>query len=157
LDNCEHLLDAAAALAGNLARSCERLVILATSREGLGIDGERLGPVPPLGGPRAGAGLAAVTQGGGGRPFGGRAAGGRPGFPGGGRERGGGRRGGAAAGRDRAGGRAGGGANTGDDPGRAGSAAGAQLRRPRGRPPGRGGTAPDAAGGDRLVVRVARR
>src|SRR5206468_330993 len=48
LDNCEHLLDGAAGLAENLARSCERLVILATSREGLGIDGERLVPVPPL-------------------------------------------------------------------------------------------------------------
>jgi predicted ATPase len=34
LDNCEHLLEAAAALAGLLQRSCERLVILATSREG---------------------------------------------------------------------------------------------------------------------------
>ena len=32
LDNCEHLIDGAAALAENLARSCERLVILATSR-----------------------------------------------------------------------------------------------------------------------------
>ena len=36
LDNCEHLLEGAAALAGVLQRSCERLVILATSREGLG-------------------------------------------------------------------------------------------------------------------------
>jgi len=49
LDNCEHLLEGAAALAGVLQRSCERLVILATSREGLGIEGERLVPVPPLG------------------------------------------------------------------------------------------------------------
>ena len=57
LDNCEHLLDGAAALAGALARSCERLVILATSREGLGIEGERLVPVPPLGVPGAGADL----------------------------------------------------------------------------------------------------
>jgi predicted ATPase/class 3 adenylate cyclase len=48
LDNCEHLLAGAAALAGVLQRSCERLAILATSREGLGIDGERLVPVPPL-------------------------------------------------------------------------------------------------------------
>jgi predicted ATPase/class 3 adenylate cyclase len=53
LDNCEHVLAEAAALAGTLARSCERLVILATSREGLGIDGERLVPVPPLGLPAA--------------------------------------------------------------------------------------------------------
>jgi predicted ATPase len=40
----------------------ERLVILATSREGLGIEGERLVPVPPLGVPAADADLAAITQ-----------------------------------------------------------------------------------------------
>jgi predicted ATPase len=62
LDNCEHLLDGAAALAGALHRSCQRLVILATSREGLGIEGERLVPVPPLGVPGADADLAAITQ-----------------------------------------------------------------------------------------------
>jgi predicted ATPase/class 3 adenylate cyclase len=61
LDNCEHLLEGAAALARALARSCEQLVILATSREGLGIEGERLLPVPPLGVPEADAGLAAIT------------------------------------------------------------------------------------------------
>ena len=54
LDNCEHVLAEAAALAGTLARSCERLVILATSREGLGIEGEQLIPVPPLAVPGAG-------------------------------------------------------------------------------------------------------
>jgi predicted ATPase/DNA-binding XRE family transcriptional regulator len=62
LDNCEHLLDGAAGVAENLARSCERLVILATSREGLGIDGERLVPVPPLGVPEIDADLAAITS-----------------------------------------------------------------------------------------------
>src|SRR5215468_8292463 len=62
LDNCEHLIEGAAALAGVLARSCERLVILATSREALGIDGEHLVPVPPLGVPGANADLAAITQ-----------------------------------------------------------------------------------------------
>src|SRR5262249_2196075 len=62
LDNCEHLLDGAAALADTLARSCERLVILATSREGLGIEGERLVPVPPLGVPAADADLAEITS-----------------------------------------------------------------------------------------------
>jgi predicted ATPase/class 3 adenylate cyclase len=62
LDNCEHLLEPAAALAAALERSCERLVILATSREGLGIDGERLVPVPPLGVPEVDADLAAITQ-----------------------------------------------------------------------------------------------
>ena len=43
-------------------RSCERLVILATSREGLGIEGERLVPLPPLGVPGADADLTAITQ-----------------------------------------------------------------------------------------------
>ena len=62
LDNCEHVLAEAAALAGILARSCERLVILATSREGLGIEGEQLMPVPPLAVPGAGAGLDAITD-----------------------------------------------------------------------------------------------
>jgi len=61
LDNCEHLLDGAAALAGALLHSCERLVILATSRESLGIEGERLVPVPPLEVPVADADLAAIT------------------------------------------------------------------------------------------------
>jgi len=61
LDNCEHLLEASAAVTGALQRSCERLVILATSREGLGIEGERLVPVPSLGVPGVDADLAAIT------------------------------------------------------------------------------------------------
>ena len=40
LDNCEHLVDACAALAEHLLRAGPRLRILATSREGLGIAGE---------------------------------------------------------------------------------------------------------------------
>ena len=47
---------------GYLQRSCERLVILATSREGLGIEGERLVPVPPLAVPGTDADLTAITQ-----------------------------------------------------------------------------------------------
>jgi predicted ATPase len=39
LDNCEHLVDAVAALANALLHSCQHLRILATSREPLGIDG----------------------------------------------------------------------------------------------------------------------
>ena len=62
LDNCEHLLAGAAALAVALERSCARLVILATSREGLGIDGERLVPVPPFAAPDAGADLETITD-----------------------------------------------------------------------------------------------
>jgi len=80
LDNCEHLLEAAAALAGALQRSCERLVILATSREGLGIEGERLVPVPPLGVPGVGADVAAIAQAEAVRLFAERAAAVKPGF-----------------------------------------------------------------------------
>jgi len=80
LDNCEHLIEGAAALAGALARVSERLVILATSREALGIEGERLVPVPPLGVPGAGADLAAITQAEAVRLFAERAAAVKPGF-----------------------------------------------------------------------------
>jgi predicted ATPase/DNA-binding SARP family transcriptional activator len=48
LDNCEHLTAAAARLADQLLASCPGLSILATSREALGVDGERSWPVPPL-------------------------------------------------------------------------------------------------------------
>ena len=49
LDNCEHLIDAAAALAEPLLASCRSLQIIATSREALGISGEATYPVPSLG------------------------------------------------------------------------------------------------------------
>ena len=48
LDNCEHLLDACAALAARLLAACPGLRVLATSREPLQIAGERQHPVPPL-------------------------------------------------------------------------------------------------------------
>ena len=48
LDNCEHVLDAAAALTDALARGCPDLTVLATSREPLGTDGEQVLPVQPL-------------------------------------------------------------------------------------------------------------
>ncbi|WAM19020.1 protein kinase domain-containing protein [Rhodococcus sp. JS3073] len=48
LDNCEHLVDAVAALAETLLRACPGLRILATSREPLGIGGEAALRVPPL-------------------------------------------------------------------------------------------------------------
>jgi predicted ATPase len=62
LDNCEHLLSATAGLIGRLERSCPRLVILATSREGLGIDGERILVVPSLAAPGADADVETVAQ-----------------------------------------------------------------------------------------------
>jgi predicted ATPase len=48
LDNCEHLLEATARLVDKVLDSCPRLRILATSREGLGVEGEMRRPVPPL-------------------------------------------------------------------------------------------------------------
>ncbi|PCE33462.1 ATP-binding protein [Burkholderia ubonensis] len=48
LDNCEHVIDAVAHVAGALADAHPDLRILATSREALRIRGEWLRPVPPL-------------------------------------------------------------------------------------------------------------
>lgn len=48
LDNCEHLVDACARLAGEILAACPDLRILATSREALGVRGERAWLVPPL-------------------------------------------------------------------------------------------------------------
>jgi predicted ATPase/DNA-binding CsgD family transcriptional regulator len=48
LDNCEHVLAAAAGLCGELVAACDDLRVLATSREGLRVGGEaryRLGPL----------------------------------------------------------------------------------------------------------------
>lgn len=48
LDNCEHVIDAAADLATRLLADEAGLRILATSREALGVAGEQRWPVPPL-------------------------------------------------------------------------------------------------------------
>ncbi|KES07384.1 regulator [Streptomyces toyocaensis] len=48
LDNCEHVVEAAAHLAETLLKRCPRLTVLATSREPLGVRGELLRPVEPL-------------------------------------------------------------------------------------------------------------
>ena len=48
LDNCEHVIDACAKLADALLRSCPNVVLLATSREPLGIAGEYVHRVPSL-------------------------------------------------------------------------------------------------------------
>jgi predicted ATPase/class 3 adenylate cyclase/DNA-binding CsgD family transcriptional regulator len=48
LDNCEHLLDSVAGLADVLLRRCPRLVIVATTREPLGVPGETGWRVPSL-------------------------------------------------------------------------------------------------------------
>jgi predicted ATPase/DNA-binding SARP family transcriptional activator/DNA-binding CsgD family transcriptional regulator len=48
LDNCEHLVDAAARFAKDLLSACPGLKVLATSREPLRISGETVWPVPTL-------------------------------------------------------------------------------------------------------------
>jgi predicted ATPase/DNA-binding SARP family transcriptional activator len=48
LDNCEHVLDAAADLLDRLLPSCPRVAVLATSREAIGVPGELVRPLPPL-------------------------------------------------------------------------------------------------------------
>jgi predicted ATPase/DNA-binding winged helix-turn-helix (wHTH) protein len=48
LDNCEHVVDAAASLAEMIVRMCPATSILATSREPLRIEGEHIYLVPPL-------------------------------------------------------------------------------------------------------------
>ncbi len=48
LDNCEHVLDAAAAIVSKLLHACPRLRVLATSREPLRVQGEHLVRLAPL-------------------------------------------------------------------------------------------------------------
>ncbi len=55
LDNCEHLADASAALAATVMARCERVTILATSRQSLNVPGEHVWRVPSLPLPPAGA------------------------------------------------------------------------------------------------------
>ncbi|MCA2229989.1 ATP-binding protein [Nonomuraea aurantiaca] len=53
LDNCEHLVEACAALADTLLTVAPQVQVLATSRESLGVPGETLFIVPPLSFPAA--------------------------------------------------------------------------------------------------------
>jgi predicted ATPase len=48
LDNCEQLIDAAAGLAEDIITQCPQAAVLATSREALMVEGERIWPVPSL-------------------------------------------------------------------------------------------------------------
>ena len=66
LDNCEHVVDAAALLCAGLLGACDDVRVLATSREPLAVAGEaryRLGPLtlPAPGDPAEGGGSEAVT------------------------------------------------------------------------------------------------
>ncbi|MBM7438609.1 BTAD domain-containing putative transcriptional regulator [Streptomyces sp. HB132] len=53
LDNCEHVVEAAARLADHLLARCPGLTVLATSREPLGVPGELVRPLGPLPDPMA--------------------------------------------------------------------------------------------------------
>jgi predicted ATPase/DNA-binding CsgD family transcriptional regulator len=53
VDNCEHLLDAAAPLVSDVLRAAPGVKVIATSREPLSVPGEHVLPVPPLELPRA--------------------------------------------------------------------------------------------------------
>src|SRR5262249_59963475 len=48
VDNCEHLLQAAAELISEIIRAAPHVRVLATSREPLSVNGEHVVPVPPL-------------------------------------------------------------------------------------------------------------
>ena len=62
LDNCEHLLDAAAAFAETLLGACPHLRILATSREALDVGGERVVRLRSLAMPDAGASVSEMVN-----------------------------------------------------------------------------------------------
>jgi predicted ATPase/class 3 adenylate cyclase len=79
LDNCEHLLTAIGDVALAVLRACPDVRILATSREGLGVDGERMVAVRSLELP-TGDDLDAVGDSDAARLFAVRAASARPGF-----------------------------------------------------------------------------
>jgi predicted ATPase/class 3 adenylate cyclase/DNA-binding CsgD family transcriptional regulator len=54
VDNCEHVIDAAATVCHSLLQECPSLTVLATSREPLGVDGETTWRVPSLEVPQPG-------------------------------------------------------------------------------------------------------
>jgi predicted ATPase len=52
LDNCEHVMPGARAIAGTVLRECSEVALLATSREALSVAGERAYRIPSLAFPR---------------------------------------------------------------------------------------------------------
>jgi non-specific serine/threonine protein kinase len=64
VDNCEHLTEAAATVVARLLSACPRLVVLATSRERLNVDGEVVWRLPPLALPQTADtfGIASATE-----------------------------------------------------------------------------------------------
>ena len=158
LDNCEHLLDAAAQLVAAIVGSCPGVTVLATGREGLGVRGERMMMVRSLplpgercddrGDPRRRCGADAVHR---------ACSAGRR-WPGPRRRDGGdGRAAVPAARRDSSRARVGGGAHPDDEPPGDRGASRRAVPAPHRREPHRGRTPPDAAPGRRLELRPARR
>jgi predicted ATPase/DNA-binding SARP family transcriptional activator len=80
LDNCEHLRGTIASLSGRLLSWCPDVTILATSREVLGLPGERVWRVWPLAIPDVGSGPAKASEAPAARLFVERAIAARPGF-----------------------------------------------------------------------------
>jgi predicted ATPase/class 3 adenylate cyclase len=62
VDNCEHLLEAVADLLDVIERSCAGVVVLATSREGLALEGEQILAVPSLHAPGDNTDLDAIAR-----------------------------------------------------------------------------------------------
>jgi predicted ATPase len=62
VDNCEHVPDRVASIVGEIGRRCPGVVVLATSREGLALPGERIVAVPALGVPPDNASLEAARE-----------------------------------------------------------------------------------------------
>jgi predicted ATPase len=62
LDNCEHVLGSVVRLVSRIERACPEVVLLATSREGLAIDGEQLLALPPMEAGRPGEDIERVIQ-----------------------------------------------------------------------------------------------
>ena len=61
LDNCEHLLDSAAQVVDLVGKGCPRVVVLATSREGLAVAGEQMVAVRSLALPGADVSLEMIS------------------------------------------------------------------------------------------------
>lgn len=62
MDNCEHVLDRAGEVVQTLRAACPHVTVLATSRERLGLAGERVVPLAPLATAPAGSSLSVAAE-----------------------------------------------------------------------------------------------
>src|SRR5205823_5909699 len=62
LDNCEHLVESCAKLTDALLRACPNLVVVATSREPLTVDGEHVFKLSPMSLPRGSSHLSDISD-----------------------------------------------------------------------------------------------